>query len=119
MRISKITWISVGIVAIVAIVATTSKHEECTGREERDRWIDTPSTEYRGSSPRQVGLRPLGTCHDEISSVQLSCDFDKVRSIESDSPYLRRARELGFTTYVCERIGSGERTEYPIERILR
>lgn len=106
----------VWIVIIGAVAGSGDDRQECDGREERDRWINTRRGEFRGRSPRQAGLRALGSCSEKILDTRLDCDGD---SVVSDSPYLRRALEMGFTTYVCERMGSSERVEFTLGNIVR
>jgi hypothetical protein len=123
-RVLKIGAYTLGIAAFVAIIACSKREDkpsaDCDGREaERDHWIDTQITDLRDATPRQLGFRALGSCSEKITSVQLSCDLDNVRSIESDSPYLRRALDLGFKIYVCEKMGSTSRVEYNLADIVR
>src|SRR5262249_40064124 len=44
---------------------------------------------------------------------QHACTEDRVREVTRDSPYLRRALELGFTTYVCAPDG-GDRVDFSL-----
>lgn len=107
--------VGLGFIAVVAVAfAMRPDTPKCdTGEAQRRAWIDTASA---GHSPRQRGFRVSGRCSDAIGDRMLSCSIESARSVHGDSSYLRRARNLGFVTYVCE--AADGRVEFPITDVL-
>lgn len=92
----------------------------CDSRAEevREQWLRTATSEFDDASPYASGFRGEGACMTSLVSKALSCDEQTVLATENGSPFLRRALERGFTTYVCIRANDGTRVEYPLRRVF-
>lgn len=85
----------------------------------RETWVRASDpTDPDGFSPYAKGFRAVGLCNTKIANKMFDCSAATVRNILGENPILRRALELGFVAYVCEKVGSEERTEYPLARIV-
>jgi hypothetical protein len=89
------------------------------GPQSREEWLNTKEKKFDDASPYASGFRVAGSCNEKLESRNLKCDRATVFGEEHDSPFVKAAAAIGFTTYVCVDISNNDkRTEFPIAEIL-
>jgi hypothetical protein len=95
----------------------------CSGEQARLRWLATDTTkDGYTTSPEKEGLSAGGVCNLTLKGRNLGgCEEAAVRTVYGDTPFVAEAIKLGFTTFSCGEVRSGEVVrwvDYPLERIL-
>lgn len=99
---------------------TACKRSEACGpdAERRERWLQTPNRAYdqgRAVAPHDQGYRTAGACSTIIEERELDC----ANQSGADSPQLRDALALGFTTHRCIELPSERAVDRQLASVIR